>query len=68
MAYVVRWILAGQTKIRQAQRAYGTPSEAIDFACVILRERPEKIWIEGPNGIRIEHPTIKANCEARGMR
>jgi len=68
MACVVKWVAAGQTKTYVAPTAYSTPSKAIDFACTILKQRPAKIWIEGPSGLRIEQDTIKANCEVRGMR
>jgi hypothetical protein len=68
MPYVVRWVAAGQVMIRQNPKAYATPGAAVDFACTILKQRPEKIWIEGPNGHRIEREAIELNCEARGMR
>ena len=68
MAYIVKWVAGGQTKVYVATTAYSTPSKAIDFACTILKQRPENIWIEGPNGLRIERDKIKANCEVRGIR
>jgi len=68
MAYVVKWVAAGQRKITQAPKTYPTPSDAIDFACTILKQKPEQIWIEGPSGVRIEQQVIELNCEARGMR
>ena len=68
MPYLVKWIANGQARIARAPRAYVTPVEAIDFACTVLKLRPDKIWIEGPSGIRIEQETIERNCEARGMR
>jgi hypothetical protein len=68
VAYIVKWVAAGRRKITEAPKAYPTPSEAIDFACSVLKERPENIWIEGPSGHRIEQEAIELNCEARGMR
>jgi hypothetical protein len=68
MAYVVKWVVAGQRKIHESPAGYAIPSTAIDFACTVLKQRPERIWIEGPNGIRIEQDAIKVNFEARGMR
>jgi hypothetical protein len=68
MAYVVKWVAAGQRKIHESPTPYTTPSNAIDFACTVLKQRPERIWIEGPTGIRIEQDAIKLNCGARGMR
>jgi hypothetical protein len=68
MPYVVKWVAAGQRKVNETPTAYPTPGEAIDFACTILKQRPEKVWIEGPSGQRIEKGAIELNCEARGMR
>jgi hypothetical protein len=66
--YIVKWIAAGQRKVQETLKAYPTPSEAINFACTMLKQRPEKIWIEGPSGVRIEQEAIELNSEARGMR
>jgi hypothetical protein len=68
MPYIVKWIVMGQQKLNETPTAYPTPSDAIEFACTILKQRPQEIWIEGPSGIRIEREAIERNCEARGMR
>ena len=68
MPYIVKWIAAGQRKVNETPRPYPNPSEAIDFDCIVLKQRPEKIWIEGPRGHRIEQEAIVLTCEARGMR
>ena len=68
MAYVVKWVAAGQRKVHEGSMTYATASDAIDFACTILKQKPERIWIEGPSALRIEEDVIKQNCQARGMR
>ena len=68
MSYIVKWVAAGQHKLHEGPTSYATPSDAINFACTILRQRPERIWIEGPNAVRIEEDIIARNCKARGMR
>lgn len=67
MSYVVKWVPAGQRNSREWPTAFATPSEAIDFACAILRREPVKIWIEGPSRIRIEQDVIMRNCDAGGL-
>jgi hypothetical protein len=67
MPYVVKWVPTGQENPREWPTTFPTPSEAIDFACNVLRREPVKIWIEGPSGIRIEQDVIMRNCDARGL-
>ena len=64
MAYVVIWVPAGGRNPRKSPTAFPTPSEAVDFACTVLRQRPENIWIEGPSGLRMDRDVIVRNCKA----
>ena len=57
----------GNGNPRDWPTAFPTPSEAIDFACTVLRQRPLRIWIEGPRRFRMEQDMIMRNCEARGL-
>ena len=65
LSYVVKWILVGESKNRESPDAYRDASQAIDFACTMLKQNPASIWIEGPGGVRIERGVIELNCEAR---
>jgi hypothetical protein len=65
LAYVVKWILTGESKNRESPEAYRDASRAIDFACTVLKQKPASIWIEGPAGARIERGVIVLNCDAR---
>jgi hypothetical protein len=65
LSYVVKWILVGESKNRESPDAYRDASQAIDFACTMLKQKPTSIWIEGPGGVRIERGVIELNCETR---
>jgi hypothetical protein len=65
MPYVVKWVPAGQRNPREWPTAFATPSDAINFACTILRQRPLNIWIEGPGDVRLDKDVIIRNCKAR---
>jgi hypothetical protein len=65
MPYAVKWILVGESKNRESPEAYRDASQAIDFACTVLKQKPASIWIEGPAGVRIERSVIVINCESR---
>jgi hypothetical protein len=56
MAYVIRWRLRGRTY--HSRETYAVPADAIDFASAILPQNPLEIWIEGPEGVRIERDAI----------
>jgi hypothetical protein len=67
MPYVVKWVLASERHLREWPTTFATPSEAVDFACTVLRQKPRDIWIEGPSGVRIDQDVIMRNCSARGL-
>lgn len=64
MPYVVKWTELGQTETRESPSAYRDAPQAMEFACGVLKQKPDSIWIEGPNGVRIERMVIKLNCDA----
>ena len=66
MSYVVKWKLIGESQTRQSPQTYAGPSHAIDFACTIFKQLPVEIWIEGPDGLRIERDVIFRECRSRG--
>jgi hypothetical protein len=66
MPYVVKWVPAGEKNPREWPTTFPTPSEAVDFACTVLRQKPKDIWIEGPGNVRMERDLIVRNCKARG--
>ena len=65
--YIVKWVSASERNLREWPTAFATPSEAIDFACTVLRQKPKDIWIEGPSGVRIDQDVIMRNCSVRGL-
>ena len=67
MSYVVKWVAIGESNSREWPTTFRTPSEAIDLACSVLRQKPEDIWIEGPRGVRMDRDVIIRNCSARGL-
>ena len=67
MAYVIKWVPAGQGHHRKWSAAFRTPSEAIESAWKVLREKPEDIWIEGPSNVRMDRDVIIRNCKVRGL-
>jgi len=66
MSYVVKWKLRGKEQTFQSRVAYAVPSDAIDFARTIFSQHPVKIWIEGPEGVRIERDAISRASRDRG--
>jgi len=66
MPYVVKWVSASGRNQREWPTTFPTPSQAVDFACTVLRQKPKHIWIEGPSGVRIDQDVIIRNCSARG--
>jgi hypothetical protein len=64
--YVVKWVSAGQKNLREWPTTFPTPSEAIDFARAIFSRKPREIWIEGPEGLRIERDAIVRASRDRG--
>ena len=66
MPYVVKWVSAGQRNPREWPTTFPTPSEAIDFARTIFTQHPREIWIEGPEGLRIERDAISRASRDRG--
>jgi len=65
LPYVVKWRETLTGPILQSPDAYAVPSAAIDYVCANLRQLPNDIWIEGPNGLRIERAVILRGCEDR---
>jgi len=65
MAYRVKWRLNGRRETLESRESYAVPADAIDFASTILAQHPLEIWIEGPEGLRIERDAISRACGAR---
>ena len=69
MAYLVKWRLRGERRTFQSPETYPVPSDAIDFASTIFVHGPIEIWIEGPDGVRIERDAIsRASRDRRSPR
>jgi hypothetical protein len=66
MSYVVKWVPLGERNPREWPATFPTPSEAVDFACTLLRQKPKDIWIGGPGNVRIDRNVIVRNCRSRG--
>ena len=66
MSYVVKWKLSGGKQTLRSAEAYAVPADAISFACAIFKQHPIEIWIEGPEGLRIERDAIFRACQDRG--
>jgi len=64
MPYVVRWVPSGAEDELESPE-YDRPSDAMEFACAILSQRPARIWIENEAGARIDQPTIAQACQER---
>ena len=65
MSYRVKWQLSGKRETRESRETYAVPADAVDFACTILAQHPVEIWIEGPEGLRIERDAISRASGAR---
>ena len=65
MAYRVRWKLNGKRETLQSAETYAVPGDAIDFASTVLAQHPIEIWIEGPDGLRIEQSVISRASQNR---
>jgi hypothetical protein len=65
MSYRVRWKLNGRETL-QSRQTYAVPADAVDFASTILAQHPLEIWIEGPEGLRIEREAISRASQNRG--
>jgi hypothetical protein len=48
-------------------KTYALPAEVVDFASTILAQDPFEIWIEGPEGLRIERDAISRASGARSL-
>ena len=64
MSYQVKWKLGYKRETFQSRETYAVPGDAIDFACTVLAQHPIEIWIEGPEGLRIEREAISRACTA----
>jgi hypothetical protein len=58
MAYRVKWKLNDKRETLQSRETYAVPADAVNFASTILPQQPVEIWIEGPDGLRIEREAI----------
>ena len=67
MPYVIKWRPEGEGRLRRWPATFSTPSEAIESAWKVLREKPEDIWIEGPSNVRMDRDVIIRNCKVRGL-
>jgi hypothetical protein len=65
MAYRVKWKLNGKRETLQSRETYALPAGAVDFASTILPQQPVEIWIEGPEGLRIEREALSRACGDR---
>ena len=67
MPYFVKWIANSRREVSQTGVAYARQADAMDFACAILGQRPEDVWIEDGGGTRIAlRPQITQHCRWRG--
>ena len=66
MSYRVKWKLNGKGRTLESRETYAVPADAIDFASTILAQHPLEIWIEGPEGLRIEREAISRASQNRG--
>jgi hypothetical protein len=66
MSYLVKWRLNGERRTLQSPDTYAVPADAIGFASTIFAQHPIDIWIEGPDGLRIERDVILRASENRG--
>jgi hypothetical protein len=64
----VKWKLTRGGSVLESPTAYLVPATAIDFACGQFARGAHDIWIEGPNGIRIERDAIARSCRDQGPR
>jgi hypothetical protein len=69
MSYLVKWRLHGERGTLESPETYAVPADAIDFASAIFAQHPIDIWIEGPDGLRIEQDAIsRASSPRRSPR
>jgi len=67
MSYFVKWIPENGTAVFQTGVAYTRQTDAMDFACVLLKRTPHDIWIEDGRGARTSlQPAILQHCRLRG--
>ena len=53
MPYFVKWKLHGQDQVLSNELAYPRASDAMDFACGVLGQKPNDVWVEDEHGSRI---------------
>ena len=69
MPFVVKWIPKDQDVTIDHSTRYDDPSDAINFACNILKLDPKKVWIEDHHGnIYAEHDKILEHAANRISR
>jgi hypothetical protein len=66
MPYSVKWKLTRGGQVLESPTVFLVPAAAIDFACAQFDRALYDIWIEGPNGIRIERDAISRSCRDQG--
>lgn len=69
MSYTVRWKVKGKDRIA-APPPHERPSQAMDYACVVLAEfDPPEIWIEDEGGARIaDKEKITQHCKEQSKK
>jgi hypothetical protein len=64
--YHVKWRLAADKKTAEHYIRSERRSEALDFACAVLQQKPADIWVEDEYGARIaEKENIIDHCRRR---
>ena len=59
-------MLIGESKDRESSAAYPDASQAIDFACTVLKQKSASIWTQGPARVHIERSVIMLNAKRGG--
>jgi hypothetical protein len=68
MPYYVKWLPSGKTWRVSDDVHYSEPSEAMDFACVVLLRNPDDLWVDDEHGTIIaDLAKIRARCKQRGL-
>jgi hypothetical protein len=68
MPYIVKWRATLRGHVVESPTAYPGPAAAVDFACAQFGAPVYDIWIEGPNGVRIERNAILKSRQDQGPR
>jgi len=66
VSYFIRWRFTKDSPRVHGSEPFQTRDAALASACFLLKSHPHSIWVETPDGTRIEVDEVVRSCRAWG--